>query len=705
MTLASRIAAATQLPPKGVAAAVALFDEGATLPFVARYRKERTGGLDEVQLRALLQARKQLTELDQRRDTIIEALRSQGQLTEPLHRALQQATRKSVLEDLYAPFKKGRTTRADQARARGLAPLADAIRRQPAGDPRADARRYIGGEVPSPNEALQGARDIVAEALATDPERRAWLRRLVGQHGVVHSKAKKGGDTAAFRDYLDRKEPVRSIPPHRYLAMRRGESEGALRVGVSLDTDRVVADVLRSAKHRPRTPYGAELAAAATDAVKRLMLPAATRGVRKVLDKEADDAAIDVFERNLQALLLAGPLGPRAVVGIDPGIRTGCKAAALSATGDVLGHATFFLVGRNEPATDGLLAFLRRHRPDAVAVGNGTGGRETEALLRRVVRDHDLPCLVVSVSEAGASVYSASELAGAELPDLDLTVRGAVSIGRRLQDPLAELVKVEPSSLGIGQYQHDVDASRLAQRLTDVVEHCVNLVGVDLNTASPALLTYVAGLGPRTAQAIVDHRTARGPFTARKQLLDVQGLGPKTYEQCAGFLRVRGAANPLDDSGVHPERYRLVGRMARDLGTTVGALVGSDRVGELALSRYVDDEVGMATLTDIAAELRKPGRDPRAAFEAPAFRDDVHTLDDLAAGMVLGGVVTNVTAFGAFVDVGVHHDGLVHVSAMADRYVKDPHAVVHPGKAVQVQVVDVDRDRKRIALSMKGVAQ
>jgi uncharacterized protein len=705
MSLASRIAAHTQLPPQGVAAAVALFDEGATLPFVARYRKERTGGLDEVQLRAILEVRKQLTELDQRRDTIVEALRSQGQLTDALRRSLEQATRKSVLEDLYAPFKKGRKTRADQAREQGLEPLAKAILRQADGDPRPEARRYLSAEVPSPDDALQGARDIVAEELATDPERRAWLRRLVGQHGAVHSKAKKGADIAPFRDYADRREPVRSIPPHRYLAMRRGESEGALRIAVELDVDRVVADVLRSCQHRPRTPFGAELATAAADAVKRLLLPAAARGVRKILDREADDAAIDVFERNLQALLLAGPLGPRPVVGIDPGIRTGCKAAALSATGDVLGHATFQLVGRSEPATDGLLSFLRRHRPEAVAVGNGTGGRETEAILRQLVRDHELPCMVVSVSEAGASVYSASELAGAELPDLDLTVRGAVSIGRRLQDPLAELVKVEPGSLGIGQYQHDVDAGRLTQRLGEVVEHCVNLVGVDLNTASPALLTYVAGLGPRTAQTIVDHRTAHGPFSSRKQLLDVSGLGPKTYEQCAGFLRVRGAKNPLDDSGVHPERYALVARMARDLGTSVGALVGSDRVGELNLSRYVDDDVGMATLSDIAAELRKPGRDPRAAFEPPAFRDDVHTLDDLSPGMILGGVVTNVTAFGAFVDIGVHQDGLVHVSQMADRYVKDPHAIVHPGKAVQVQVMDVDRDRKRIGLSMKGVPQ
>ena len=368
------------------------------------------------------------------------------------------------------------------------------------------------------------------------------------------------------------------------------------------------------------------------DLVKRLLLPVAVRAVRAILKAEADDAAIDVFQKNLEALLLASPLGPRSVVGIDPGIRTGCKAAALSPTGDVLGHATFMLVGPKTPDTSGLLAFLRRHRPDAVAVGNGTGGRETEAVLRTLVRDAELPCMVVSVSEAGASVYSASELAGAELPSLDLTIRGAVSIGRRLQDPLAELVKVDPASLGVGQYQHDVDGNRLAERLGTVVEICVNRVGVDVNTASPSLLTYVAGLGPRTSKAIVEHRTARGPLTSRKTLLSVPGLGPKTYEQCAGFLRVRGAANPLDDSSVHPERYALVARMARDLGTTVGALVGSDRVSEIPLGQYVRDDVGRATLDDIVSELRKPGRDPREVFEAPVFRDDVHTLADLEVG-------------------------------------------------------------------------
>jgi len=703
MSLSPQIAAKTQLPPASVAAAVALFDEGATLPFVARYRKERTGGLDEVQLRAILETRKQLTELDQRRQTILEALKGQGQLTDALRRALDQADRKSILEDLYAPFKQGRKTRGDQALARGLEPLAERIRRGGGGDPIREAQRFVGADVPTVDDALQGARDIVAERLAAHPERRAWLRRSVGQQGALHSLAKKGANTAPYRDYLDRREPVRSIPSHRYLALCRGEAEGALRVSVDVDRDRLLRDVLRTLDGSGRSGFGKELEVAARDSLVRLMLPTAVRAVRKVLKRQADDDAIDVFQRNLEAVLLAAPLGPKAVVGIDPGIRTGCKAAALSATGDVLGHATFMLVGRGTPRTDDLLRFLRQHRPEVVAVGNGTGGREAERLLRDLVKSEGLPCQVVSVSEAGASVYSASELAGAELPDLDLTVRGAVSIGRRLQDPLAELVKVDPASLGIGQYQHDVEGARLTERLDEVVEHCVNRVGVDLNTASPALLAHVAGLGPRTSEAIVEHRRRRGPFASRKQLLDVAGLGPKTFEQCAGFLRVRGATDPLDDSSVHPERYGLVARMARDLGTTVKQLVGSDRVGEVPLSRYVDDDVGMATLSDIVAELRKPGRDPRQAFEAPAFRDDVNTLEDLEAGMVLAGVVTNVTAFGAFVDVGVHQDGLVHISQLAEHRVRDPHSVVHPGKQVQVRVVEVDTDRKRIGLSMKQV--
>lgn len=701
MTLARTVANHTQLDPKNVAAALTLFDEGATLPFVARYRKERTGGLDEVQLRAIQAVHKRLTELEQRRATILEAIQSQGQLTDALRQQLMDAGDKTRLEDLYAPFKQSRKTRAGAARALGLEPLADRILAQRDGHARNEAKRFVKGEVRSVDDALQGARDIVAEALANDAKLRTFVRKTVREHGRLVSKLKKGQDAGTFRDYADRTEPLRRIPDHRYLAMCRGEAQGVLRIKVDLDVDRLARDVLRKTRHRPRSGFGNQLREAAEDAVKRLLLPTAVRAVRKERKASADEGAIDVFERNLEALLLAAPLGPSPVIGIDPGIRTGCKLAALSATGEVLGTATFPLVGRGSPDTRGLIGFLRRHRPRAIAVGNGTGGRETEALLRRVLKDERLDAVLVTVNEAGASVYSASELAGAELPDLDLTLRGAVSIGRRLQDPLAELVKVAPESLGVGQYQHDVNPKRLEQRLGDVVEHCVNKVGVDVNTASPALLTHIAGLGPKTAQAIVDHRARRGPLTTRKQLLEVAGLGPKTFEQCAGFLRVRGGPNPLDDSAVHPERYALVQRMARDRGTSVSELVGSPLAGRIPLANYVQDGLGLPTLTDIVSELQKPGRDPRESFDAPSFRDDVNTLADLEVGMTLEGVVSNVTTFGAFVDIGVHQDGLVHVSELANRFVNDPHAVVQPGQRVRVVVLQVDAQRKRIGLSMK----
>ncbi|MFK7927323.1 MAG: Tex-like N-terminal domain-containing protein [Myxococcota bacterium] len=703
MSLSPQIAHATGLPIAGVAAAVALFDEGATLPFVARYRKERTGGLDEVQLRQVLEQRKVLVELDQRRTAIKEALSAAGQLSNELSRALDQATRKSHLEDLYAPFKQRRATRADAARKRGLQPLADQIRRQPRqGRPHEEARRYVRGEVASIDEALAGARDIIAEQLASEPNLRATARRIVGETGAMASKLKKGQQAGTFRDYVDFSEPTRSIPSHRYLALCRGEAEGVLSVSLRVDADLLIEATVRAARLVRGSPFAQQLGLASEEAVKRLLLPTAVRAVRAVLKTRSDDEAMRVFQRNLEALLLAPPLGPEPVVGIDPGIRTGCKLAAVSATGEPLGHETLFLVGRSNPQSDALLAFLRRYRPHAVAVGNGTGGRETEAMVRQVVRDNQLPVRVVSVSEAGASVYSASELAGAELPGMDLTIRGAVSIARRLQDPLAELVKVEPKAIGVGQYQHDVDQRQLVQRLTDVVESCVNRVGVDVNTASPALLGHVAGLGPKTAANIVAYRHEYGPFKRRKTLLKVPGLGAKTFEQCAGFLRIHGGPDPLDRSGVHPERYGLVAAMAKDLGLDVATAIGSDRLSRLVLRNYVGEDVGLETLTDILAELQKPGRDPRESFAAAEFREDVNSVADVQVGMSLSGVVTNVTNFGAFVDIGVHQDGLVHVSQLADRFVRDPHEVVAPGAIVTVRVLDVDTDRGRISLTMKS---
>ncbi len=702
MDIAGHIASATGLPAAGVAAAVALFDDGATLPFVARYRKEKTGGLDEVQLREVLAVRRLLGELDQRRQTILGALTEQGVLTPALRTSLLRATRKSELEDLYAPYKQGRKTRASMARKAGLAPLAKRIWEQSRqGRPQSDARAFVRGDIQSTDDALAGARDIVAEELAAMTELRRQSRQLVGERGGMVSKLKKGQDAGAFRDYVEYSEAARSIPSHRYLALCRGEAEGILSVKLDVDNQAVVGAASRIARIQRGSPYADQLQLAVEDSVKRLVVPTAVRAVRGVLKRRSDEEAIRVFERNLEALLLSPPLGPQSVVGIDPGIRTGCKMAAVAETGAVLGHDTAYLVGRNEPQTGPLLAFLRRHRPSAVAVGNGTGGRETDTLLRALVREHDFPTTVVSVSEAGASVYSASELAGAELPDLDLTIRGAVSIARRLQDPLSELVKVDPKSIGVGQYQHDVDAGQLAQRLSDVVESCVNRVGVDVNTASPALLEHVAGLGPKLASAVVRYRESHGAYRRRRDLLKVPGLGAKTYEQCAGFLRIADGTDPLDRSGVHPERYALVQRMAKDLGLQVVDAIGSQRLSELVLGRYVDDDVGLATLTDIVAELNKPGRDPRQSFEAPEFRDDVHSLDDLQVGMRLEGVVTNVTNFGAFVDVGVHQDGLVHVSELADRFVRDPHEVVQPGKRVRVVVLEIDHKRKRVSMSIK----
>ncbi|MCA9516780.1 MAG: RNA-binding transcriptional accessory protein [Myxococcales bacterium] len=708
------IARSLQIAKAQVAAALALFDEGATLPFVARYRKERTGGLDEVQLRAILAARDGLVALDKRKDAVLAAISGQGRLTPALEAAIRACDSLAAVEDLYAPYKSKRKTRADMARERGLEPLARRILAQPRdGDPAREARTFVSAarDVPDVAAALQGARDIVAEELATDADLRLLVREAVERHGVVSARAAKKGEGAEdrrFDDYRAFDEAVGRIPSHRWLAVARGEAEGALKVTVRADHERSLEQLLRRITYLPRSPFGAELRAAADDGVKRLLMPAAERAVRAGLSAWAEEEAREVFAKNLDALLMAAPYGARPVLGVDPGIRTGCKCAMVDGRGALVGYETLWLAGgRGEPDRAGLAKMLRQHRPDAVAVGNGTGGREAEAVVREVAREVLPGCVVVSVSEAGASVYSASELAGEELPGVDLTVRGAVSIARRLQDPLAELVKVPPQSIGVGQYQHDLDESGLARRLGEVVESAVNRVGVDVNTASPALLAHVAGIGPKLAAGIVAHRatTARG-FGARRELLAVSGLGAKTFEQCAGFLRVRGGKEPLDASAVHPERYALVRQLAKDAGTSVAALVGASGVRQKLgdLRRYEDAETGRATLDDIVAELERPGRDPRATFEAVAFRDDVREIGDLEVGMVLAGIVTNVTAFGAFVDVGVHQDGLVHISELADRFVKDPHEVVAAGQRVRVKVLEVDAGRKRVSLSRKGLA-
>ncbi len=709
--LIRRIAEALDLPARAVAATLELLDGGATVPFIARYRKEVTAGLDEVQIRAVQERAGYLRELDARRASILRSIEEQGKLTDALRERIERCSTKTELEDLYLPFKRTRRTKAAVAREQGLEPLAQKILAQPRhGDPRAEARRFVDSTkgVDSVDAALEGARDIVVEAISEEASVRASLRETLARHGVLRVgvvKAKKNERTK-FENYYDFSDRLERLPSHRYLAIRRGEAEGVLRAKVEIDEARSKQRIGRQMRLDDRSPYGPELREAINVAYAKRLMPTLTKHVRSSVATSAERDAIRVFADNLENLLLAAPFGERAVVAIDPGIRTGCKCAALSATGRFLDHTTIYPLrsdGERARAEEQLVAFVRKHEPAAVAVGDGTGGRETESFARDALRRASLDVTVVAVSEAGASVYSASDVAREEFPDLDLTVRGAISIGRRLQDPLAELVKLDPKSIGVGQYQHDVDQGELTKKLGEVVESCVNRVGVELNTASAPLLSHVAGIGPKLALAIVAHRRASGRFEGRRALLDVKGLGRKAFEQAAGFLRVRGGAHPLDASGVHPERYRLVERMARDLGVAVAELVGTDRARALDLGRYIGDGVGEPTLRDIVAELEKPGRDPRSRFTTTRFRDDVRELEDLSEGMVLEGLVTNVTAFGAFVNLGVHQDGLVHISQLADRFVRDPHEVAKVGQRVRVRVLSVDLARRRISLSRKGL--
>ncbi len=696
-----RIAQTLGLPSGQVASTLALLADGNTVPFVARYRKEATGGLDEVAIRDIAEHAEKLRALDQRRATILSSIEEQGKLDPRLRQRVEAAATRAELEDLYLPFKPRRRTKAQVARERGLEPLARRILEQPpGGHPKRDAQRFVRGEVTDVDAALEGARHIVSERVAEHPAVRALLREAFERNGTLVSKAKKAARTqrTRFESWYDYSEPSRRVPSHRYLAVCRGEREGVLDVKVEIDFDRRRERVERIFRLRRGSPFASELRDAIEDAWKRLLRRSIEGEARAALKERADREAVDVFANNLGNLLLAAPLGNKVVIGVDPGLRTGCKCAALDASGAFRAHITIHPIRDEQRAATELRRFVERHGAGAVAVGNGTGGRETERLARNVLEDLDV--VVVQVDEAGASIYSASDVARAEFPDLDLTIRGAISIGRRLQDPLAELVRLDPKSIGVGQYQHDVHQPLLTRKLAEVVEDCVNRVGVDLSTASAPLLTHVAGVGPKLAERIVAHRSKHGPFRRRQSLLDVSGLGPKAFEQCAGFLRIREGSNPLDASGVHPERYPLVQRMARDLGVGVRDLLG-EQAARIELQRYVSDTVGRPTLEDIVAELGKPGRDPRSAFEPPRFSDDVNTINDLREGAVLEGVVTNVTHFGAFVDLGVHQDGLVHVSQLADRFVRDPAEVVAAGQRVRVKVLSVDLDRKRIALSIK----
>jgi len=704
--LVSTVARELMLPVASVESTLALFAEGNTLPFIARYRKEATGGLDEVQLRDVRDRAQYLGELEERRAAVLKSITEQGKLDDALKGKILGAVTKQVLEDLYLPFKPKRRTKAIIARERGLAPLAEQVWAGAVSD--AGAREAAGAfvsaelDVADVDVALQGARDILAEQVAEDAAVRGWIREVTRTKGAVKSTRSYGRteEHSKFSDYFDFRESLGTIPSHRVLAIRRGETEGELVWSVEAP----VADIVPKLQ---RDVVGARTAVAlltqvADDAYTRLISPGIEVELRLELKTRADEEAIVIFGRNLEQLLLSAPAGEKSVLGLDPGFRTGVKVALVSRTG-ALQHTDTLYLHQDDRFAATIRGIVTRFKPELIAIGNGTASRETETLVRATLRELAPPApTVVVVSEAGASVYSASDVAREEFPDLDVSIRGAVSIARRLQDPLAELVKIDPKSIGVGQYQHDVNQPKLRQRLDDIVESCVNRVGVEVNTASAQLLAYVSGVGPALAQAIVAMRDAKGGFTARKELQEVPRLGAKAFEQAGGFLRVRGGAHPLDASAVHPERYALVARIAKDRGVSLQELVGNDAVlSTLDLATYVSDEVGLPTLQDIVTELRKPGRDPRDSFVPPAFRDDVTEPKHLQVGMVLEGVVTNIVAFGAFVDIGVHQDGLVHVSQLADRFVKDPNDVVQVGQRVTVTVQGVDLDRNRIALTMK----
>ena len=703
MTITAYIAQQLQLREKQVAATVQLLEAGATVPFISRYRKESTSGLNEVEVAQVKRLHEQALEIAHRRDYILQTIEQQGKLTEALRTRIADCWDTTLLEDLYLPFKPKRKTRAEAARKRGLEPLADQLLLNVKATPEEMARPFVKGEVENIDDALQGARDIVAERMNEDERTRQTVRRQFERKGTIRSKVVKAKEAEAgkYRDYFDWSEPLRRCTSHRLLAMRRGEAEGYLRVSIVPEEEEECVDRIARPYLRPGSKAGKQIELAAADAYKRLLRPAIETEFAGSSKLRADEEAIRVFAGNLRQLLLAAPLGQRRILAIDPGFRTGCKVVCLDAQGNLLHNETIFPhPPQNQYARAGfkLNALVEQYKIEAIAIGNGTAGRETEELVKSL---HLKQVDVFLVSEDGASVYSASKVAREEFPDYDVTVRGAVSIGRRLADPLAELVKIDPKAIGVGQYQHDVDQAELRRSLDETVEHCVNTVGVNLNTASKHLLTYVSGLGPALAQNIVDYRAAHGPFASRKELLRVPRLGAKAFEQCAGFLRIPGAANPLDNTAVHPERYALVEQMARDAGSQVADLVADPALRQgLHLEQYCTAEVGMPTLNDIMDELAKPGRDPRGKAQVFSFAENLHSLDDLREGMEIPGVVTNITKFGCFVDMGIKVKGLIHVSQLADHFVKDPAEVVHIQQKVTVRVLDIDDERQRVALKL-----
>ena len=694
------------LRPKQVEAVLGLLSEGATIPFIARYRKEATNSLDEVAISDIRDRSIQLEELDRRRDVILKSLRDQEKLTEDLATKIEGAETLAVLEDIYLPFKPKRRTRASIARERGLEPLAQILFQQEDLDPYVVAAPFINPEkeIETTEDALAGARDIMAEWITENQEARALMRSLFLEKGLLVSKVDSGKEDqgAKYKDYFDWEEPLKKAPSHRILAMRRGENEGILTLRLAPEESQAVA-LLESLFITGHFRTSEQVRMAIHDSYKRLLSHSMETEVRMTSKKEADEEAIRIFAGNLRQLLLSPPLGQRNILAIDPGFRTGCKVVCLNSQGKLLHSDTIFPHFSNSKtihAGKTIEDLCNRFHVDAIAVGNGTAGRETETFIKGLSLEKKIQ--VIMVNESGASVYSASEAGREEFPDHDITVRGAVSIGRRLMDPLAELVKIDPKSIGVGQYQHDVDQKALRKSLDDVVTSCVNRVGVEANTASRQLLTYVSGLGPQLATNIVHHREENGPFTSRKALMKVHRLGAKAFEQAAGFLRINGASNPLDRSAVHPESYPIVEAMANDLGCAIQDLMENEGFRKkIYKEKYVTETVGLPTLNDILKELAKPGRDPRDQFENIAFKDGIEKIEDLEPGMNLPGVITNIVAFGAFVDIGVHQDGLVHVSQMADRFVKDPNDVVKVYQKVNVRVLNVDIKRKRISLSLK----
>ena len=708
------IARQLSLPQDGVENTLKLLDEGCTIPFISRYRKERTGGLNEVQIAQISDLNEKLKEMAKRKETILKTITELGKLTPELQKRIDECWNATELEDIYLPYRPKRRTRAQVAREQGLEPLAQMLLSYAAPNPQKAAMNFVKGDIKDVEMALQGAKDIIAEQLAEDEKCRNIVRQQFRRDAFIISKvvkAKKDTDEAQkFSDYFEWEEPLRRCSSHRLLAMRRGENEGILRVKIETDDDECISRLRRCLPPIPPQGGGAckrLLYEALEDGYKRLLQPSIETEFANMSKEKADDEAINVFAQNLRQLLMDAPLGQKRVMGIDPGFRTGCKVVCLDAQGNLLHHEAIFPhppVNRLMEAKMHMLEMISDYQIEAIAIGNGTASRETREFIEDLASLKEGAPSVFVVSEDGASVYSASKTARDEFPDEDVTVRGAVSIGRRLMDPLAELVKIDPKSIGVGQYQHDVDQTKLKHTLDQTVESCVNQVGVNLNTASQHLLTYVSGLGPVLAQNIVDYRRENGAFTSRAQLKKVPRLGPVAYQQCAGFLRIPEAKNPLDNSAVHPESYEVVERMAKDQGCHVGDLISNPQLRQqVDIRRYVTDTIGIPTLTDIMQELEKPGRDPREQLEAFEFDPNVKEVDDLVEGMILPGIVTNITNFGAFVDIGVHQDGLVHVSQLANKYVKDPNDVIHLHQHVKVKVLQVDRRRNRISLTMKGI--